>query len=286
MGVREWVAVALWIGIFIASVVVEQVCGVYSESCDVDWSGVYGRQAPYYHLNACIAPSADSGLGIPMLSVSSFFLLLPVVYVGLESKFTVLSSLTLGIGSFLYHANNTRASATVDYVGIVTLGPALFCDAAGVAADRLRAVCGVPVLTVRVGLVLLFLVVLGAGITVRTLVDYYRTLDLYVYVSQGVAAAAILLLLWVEGRAGVRYYFGLLVLISGIIALIVATSYQNKCEGVDTELERPHFYGHVLVGTGATVLAAMFIAPRDPQSPKEETNPLLKSGLPPGTEFP
>ena len=270
MRVREWVTVALWIGIFIASVVVEQVCGVYSESCNVDWSGVYGRQAPYYHLNVCIAPSADSGLGIPMLSVSSFFLLLPVVYVGFESKFTVLSSLALGIGSFLYHANNTRASATVDYVGIVTLGPALFCDAAAVAADRFSAVCGIPVRAVRIGLVLLFLAVLGFGVACRTLVGYHRTLDLYVYVSQGIAPAAIFLLLWGEGRDGFRYYLGLLVLIAGCIVLIVATSYRNKCEGVDTELERPHFYGHVLVGTGATVLAAMFIAPRGLKSAKSE----------------
>lgn len=76
MDTRTWAAVLSGFGILIASIVVEQVCGVYSENCVIDWSGFYGSRATYVQINACIdPPSPDTGLGIPMLSVSSLFLL-------------------------------------------------------------------------------------------------------------------------------------------------------------------------------------------------------------------
>lgn len=86
---------------------------------------------------------------------------------------------------------------------------------------------------------------------------YYPTLDAYVYVSQGVAAVGIIWLSWKQTQfRRVPYYGGLVLLVAGIITLILATGTRNDCAGVITELERPHFYGHLLVGAGTTAVAA------------------------------
>ena len=272
MDTRTWAAVLSGFGILIASIVVEQVCGVYSENCGIDWSGFYGSRATYVQINACIdPPSPDTGLGIPMLSVSSLFLALPVVYADWTTRFTAAVSLMLGIGSFLYHANNTGASATVDYLGIVLLGPALFFDIAGAEAGSEAgsdsegslpaSTCGYPT---KYFLWAGFTAILGASIAIRVAVTYYPTLFWYVYVSQSVAAVGIIWLSWKQTQfRRVPYYGGLALLVAGIITLIVATGTRNDCAGVNTELERPHFYGHLLVGAGTTAVAAALFYSRD-----------------------
>jgi hypothetical protein len=197
-----------------------------------------------------------------MLSVSSLFLALPVVYADWTTRFTALVSLTLGVGSFLYHANNTDASATVDYLGIVLVGPALFFDIAGVEINGDPGSPGtLPVSTYghpsKYFLWAGFAAVLGASIAIRMAVAHTPTLDAYVYVSQSVAAVGILWLSWKQTQfRRVPYYGGLVLLVAGIITLIVATGTRNDCAGVNTELERPHFYGHLLVGAGTTAVAA------------------------------
>ncbi len=280
MDTRTWAAVYLGFGILIASIVVERLCGVYSENCGINWSGFYGTRATYVQINACIdPPSPKTGLGVSMLSVSSLFLALPVVYADWTTRFTAAVSLMLGVGSFLYHANNTGASATVDYLGIVLLGPALFFDIAGVeikwetgsSGSLPASTCGHPT---KYFLWAGFTAILGASIAIRVAVTYYPTLDAYVYVSQSVAAVGIVWLSWkqhqkrhqtlgiqdvaveVPRSRRVSYYGGLALLVAGIITLIVATGTRNDCAGVITELERPHFYGHLLVGAGTTAVAA------------------------------
>ena len=280
MDTRTWAAVFSGFVIFIASIGFERLCGVYSENCGINWSGFYGTQATYVQINACIdPPSPKTGLGVSMLSVSSLFLALPVVYADLTTRFTAAVSLMLGVGSFLYHANNTGASATVDYLGIVLLGPALFFDIAGVetgpgsdsGGSLPASTYGYPT---KFFLWAGFTAILGASIAIRVAVTYYPTLDAYVYVSQSVAAVGIIWLSWrkeiyhrvslneasMEGKQTqfrrVPYYGGLALLVAGIITLIVATGTRNDCAGVITELERPHFYGHLLVGAGTTAVAA------------------------------
>lgn len=263
MDTRTWAAVYLGFVILIASIVVERLCGVYSENCGINWSGFYGTQATYVQINACIdPPSPKTGLGVSMLSVSSLFLALPVVYADWTTRFTAAVSLMLGVGSFLYHANNTGASATVDYLGIVLLGPALFFDIAGVEIKGDQGSSGtLPELTygypTKYFLWAGFTAIFGASIAIRVAVTYYPTLDAYVYVSQSVAAVGIIWLSWKQTQfRRVSYYGGLVLLVAGIITLIVATGTRNDCAGVITELERPHFYGHLLVGAGTTAVAA------------------------------
>ena len=248
LGVRGYAAIVAGIAIFFASWGAELGCGVYSEKCTVDWSGFYGPNVVFYHINRCLSPpSPSSGLGISLLSVSSLFLALPIFYAAWTTKFTVAVSFTLGVGSFLYHANNNTASGTVDYLGIVLLGPAILVDIWGVSTGRVAT---------KVALILGFAAVTAVSIAIRVTETYHKTLDLYIYVSQGIAAFAIICILWSQKAGRERYYPGLAVLLSGIIALIVATGTREDCVGVETEFERPHFYGHLLVGAGTTAIGA------------------------------
>ena len=57
MNTRTWAAVLLGFGILIASIVVEEVCGLYSENCGINWSEFYGTRATYVPIETVEQPT-------------------------------------------------------------------------------------------------------------------------------------------------------------------------------------------------------------------------------------
>jgi hypothetical protein len=154
-----------------------------------------------------------------------------------------------GGGSFLYHASNTDVSATLDYVGIVSLGPAIAADLASRGGRYARTAALGVVFTV------------AATVVFRTLIaERNETRDVYIYVTQGIATALILWQLdsWqLWGGGGV--------LLGGTVAMVVAMAELEDCghghrRRWQSEIGRVHFWGHALVGGGVAIIAGQLRA--------------------------
>lgn len=180
-----------------------------------------------------------------MLSISSLFMVVPIVYFSKGGPwFTPLMISFLGIASFLYHAANTWVSSSLDWIGIVTLGPSI-------TADFL-----VYMNYTKIG-VLYFVIF----ITVNFVLRFEKPMSwpdppsethrIYLYVINSVSTAAILFLAYIWGK--LRFIaLGSIFLIGGSIALIVGNNVDHMWDCVSTQLVEPHFWGHLLIAVGAT----------------------------------
>ena len=249
---RDAAALFLFVGGFIASVLTELLCGNGSERCEIDWSPLYGSEAVYYG-GHCGRGDKDAGLGDPMLSVSSLFLVVPLVYWTPQSVYTPPVSAFLGVASFLFHAANTEASATLDFIGLNLLAPALLADFVGRRTPK----------TAAAG----FLVLLVATVAVRVGVkdDFPRTQDVfdtYTYVLQSVMAAILLVLFWRSDF--VAAWLPAAIIVGGCVSLIIANNSSRFWGCIETQLAEPHFWGHFLVAVGVTLYCrALHSAPED-----------------------
>ena len=241
---RDAAALFLFVGGFLASVLTEFLCGRGSERCKIDWSPLYGNEAVYYG-GHCGRGDKDAGLGDPGLSVSSLFLIIPLVYWAPSdgALYTPPVSAFLGVASFLFHAANTEASATLDFIGLNLLGPALVADFVADGGRPKTAVAG-------------FLVLLAATVAVRVGVDddFPRTQDVfntYTYVTQSIMAAILLVLFW--RRDLVAAWLPATIIVGGCVSLIVANNSSRFWACINTQLAEPHFWGHLLVAVGATL---------------------------------
>lgn len=102
---RDWAALFIFGGTFVAAIVSEGVCGTYSEHCVVNWitSTPTDLEFARYHCQ----PEVDRGLGDPALSVGSLQFTAALPYLEFDrNRFTVLPIVGtyVGITSFLFHA--------------------------------------------------------------------------------------------------------------------------------------------------------------------------------------
>ena len=105
MEVRDAVAIFIYGGAFLASIISEGVCGASSEHCFVNWLSSTPTDLDFarYHCN----PQTDRGLGDHALSVGSLQFAASLAYLEFDrSRFTILPvvGVYVGITSFLFHA--------------------------------------------------------------------------------------------------------------------------------------------------------------------------------------
>jgi len=179
-----------------------------------------------------------------MLSVSSLFLVVPIVYISKEGPwFTPVMISFLGIASFLYHAANTSISSALDYVGIVTLGPSLTSDFLVYLNYK------------KIGIAY-FVVLITFAFVFRFAIDDEwpdpsERNHIYLYTINSFSTAAILFLAYKWHK--LRFLaLGTVFLIGGSIALIVGNNVDHMWDCVNTQLIEPHFWGHLLIALGAT----------------------------------
>lgn len=85
---RDWAAIFIFGGSFLASILSEQLCGRYSEYCPVYWQPTTpeGSVHARYHCQ----PKSDNSLGDPALSVGSLQLAAALPYLEFDvDRFTV-----------------------------------------------------------------------------------------------------------------------------------------------------------------------------------------------------
>ena len=85
---RDWAAIFIFGGSFLASILSEQLCGRYSEYCPVYWQPTTseGSVNARYHCQ----PKSDNSLGDPALSVGSLQLAAALPYLEFDvDRFTV-----------------------------------------------------------------------------------------------------------------------------------------------------------------------------------------------------
>ena len=240
---RDPMAVFLFCGGFVASCLSEYYCGVDSKNCPIDWSGVYGASAKYY-IGHCSVDTSDSGLGDPMLSVSSLFLVIPLLYFTPTGPlFTPVASAYVGIASFLFHAANTRTTHILDFIGICVLSPAILGD----------IICWKGYN--RAG-TLIFVLLTTATILLRLLIkDTFPfkqiTLNRYIYIGQPILTGIILLVAY-KWKLLKKMWLGATFLIGGSATLIAANNIDAFWSCVHTQLIEPHFWGHLIIALGAT----------------------------------
>lgn len=235
---RDAAAVFLFVGAFVASFVTEQVCGVSSEYCIVEWpetDEVLGQ----HHCE----PGND-GLGDPALSVGSLEFAAALAYLELSYRFTTLPVVAtfVGITSFLFHARNTAIHHRLDVTGVALVAPAVFD-----AAVALDPVVGRRYAWQRLVLAVVPIVVLAVvhptapnwdplwAITIT-----YGTLAIGAYYVNRAEIDRIVVL-------------GLLCLGVGIVFLFAADHKEWVC--VTTQLTEFHYYGHLLGAAGVTLLS-------------------------------
>ena len=244
---RDAAALFLFVAGFIASCLTEFYCGTGSEHCPIDWSGAYGSNDADYNPEPghCAKGRHDSGLGDPMLSVSSLLLVVAIVYLRWSGPlFTPLVSAFLGIASFLFHANNSRITSILDFIGLNLLAPAILCDIV-----RWKGYGKVAAV--------LFASLLTAVILVRLLIkDSYpgtnRKINTFIYVAQPTLTAITIVVAYLFGYIR-RLLVGSVFIIAGSATLIAANNIDDFWDCVNTQLIEPHFWGHVLVAIGATL---------------------------------
>ena len=246
---KDGIALFLFLAGFIASYLAEFYCKPDSEKCPIDWSPLYGSNPLNYNPfpgHCAKGLTKDTGLGAPMLSVSSLLLAIPIVYIRWTGPlYTPIASMFIGIASFLFHAAITRETSIIDYIGLNMLTPAILADL--FRWNHFK----------RAGFIT-FLSVLTATILVRLLnKDTFpatnNSLITYTYVIQSVLAVAILV---TEYKfAYTRPWSGGLFLIGGAVTLIVANNNDNFWGCIDTQFAEPHFWGHFLVAVGLTLFA-------------------------------
>jgi hypothetical protein len=244
---RDAVALFLFVAGFIASCLTEFYCGVDSKHCPIDWSAAYGSNPADYNSGPghCAKGAPDSGLGDPMLSVSSLLLAVPIVYLRWSGPlFTPLASAFLGIASFLFHANNSRITSILDFIGLNLLAPAILSDIV-----RWKGYGKVATL--------LFAALLTAVILVRLLIkDSYpvtnKRTTTFIYVAQPTITAITLVVAYLFGYIR-QLWVGAVFIVAGSATLIAANNISDFWDCVNTQLIEPHFWGHVLVAVGATL---------------------------------
>ena len=239
MFVRDSIAIFFFVAVLVASCLTEFYCGTASENCPVNWATVYGSNQDYF-AGHCSAASSDTGLGDHLLTVSSLFLLVPLLYFSLKGPiFTPPTSAFLGIASFLFHAANTNTTAIMDYVGIIIFGPSLFADYLFLHAFKKTAVA-------------VYVIILVSAVCIRI----FYWVDYFIYITQSIFTVLIF---------GLAYYknelklirVGAFFLVSGSVTLIVANNVDDFWKCISTQLIEPHFWGHLLIGAGATIFARM-----------------------------
>lgn len=85
---RDWAAIFIFGGSFLASILSEQLCGRYSEYCPVYWQPTTPGSMAYarYHCQ----PKSEKSLGDPALSVGSLQLAAALPYLEFDvDRFTV-----------------------------------------------------------------------------------------------------------------------------------------------------------------------------------------------------
>lgn len=238
MFVRDSIAIFFFVGVLLASCLTEFYCGAASEHCPINWSSVYGTSHEYF-AGHCSAASPDTGLGDPLLTISSLFLLVPLTYFSIHGPiFTPPTSAFLGIASFLFHAANTNTTAIMDYVGIIIFGPSIFADF--LFTHSLKKVAA-----------FVYVVMLVLALCLRIIVG---KVDNLIYITQPIFTVLIL------AGATKKNEFKLVapaafLLIAGSVTLIVANSVDEFWKCTKTQLIEPHFWGHLLIGAGATIYA-------------------------------
>ena len=230
-----------------ASGLAEYLCGTGSEKCPINWSGLYGSDPANYTKvpGHCSSGTVDSGLGDPMLSVSSLLIVIPIIYLQWSGPlFTPIAAVFLGIASFLFHAANTKITFTLDFIGLNLLAPAILSDIIRRYGYSIAAF-------------ILFGALLTTTILVRLLVkDSFpqtnQVFNTYIFIAQPTLTVAILTVAYLFDYIK-DLWPGALFTIGGSIALIVANNVDSFWGCVETQLIEPHFWGHLLVGIGATL---------------------------------
>ena len=155
-----------------------------------------------------------------------------------------LASAFLGIASFLFHANNSRVTSILDFIGLNLLAPAILSDIV-----RWKGYAKVAAL--------LFASLLTAVILVRLLIkDSYpgtnRKINTFIYVAQPTITAITIVVAYLFGYIR-RLLVGAVFIVAGSATLIAANNISDFWACVNTQLIEPHFWGHVLVAIGATL---------------------------------
>ena len=235
---RDAVASFVFVGAFVASFVVEQVCGVSSEYCFVEWPEMDETLGQHH------CKPGEDGLGDPALSVGSLQFVAALAYLELSYRFTTLPVVGtfVGITSFLFHARNTVVHHRLDITGVALVAPAVFD-----AAVALDPVVGRRYAWHRLVLAVVPVVVLAVvhptapnwdplwAITIT-----YGTLAIGAYYYNRAEIDRIVV-------AGVGC------LVAGIVLLFAADHQEWVC--VATQLTQFHYYGHLFAAAGVTLLS-------------------------------
>lgn len=236
MNWRDAAAVFCFVAVFIASCLAEYYCGTSSQHCPIDWRPLYGADAQY-EPGHCGTASHDSGLGDPALSVSSFFVSVALIYFKLGGPiFTPLVTCFLGIASFLFHCANTEITHQLDYIGIISFGPSILSDLLLWIKYK------------KLGF-LFFCIVITTNFLLTFLVGKFA---LFIYISQPTYTVIILSIAWYFEKIK-KIWLGALFLIGGSATLIAANNIDEFWGCIDTQLIEPHFWGHLIIGIGATL---------------------------------
>ena len=180
-----------------------------------------------------------------MLSVSSLLLAIPLVYIRRTGPlYTPVASAFVGIASFLFHAATTRETSIIDFIGLNMLAPGILADLFTYHEYR------------RTGAAV-FLTFLASTVLVRLLVkdvfpETNESLSTYIYVVQSILFVAIVVTSYKFSYS--RPWSGGLFLVGGAITLIIANNNDNFWGCIDTQFAEPHFWGHLLVAVGLTLL--------------------------------
>lgn len=238
MKTRDKIAIVLFVLILIASCLIEYFCGAASENCSIEWGNVYGRQHAYFS-GHCSGAVSNSGFGDPLLTFSSIFLLVPLVYFSFSGPFfSPWTSAFLGVASFLFHAANTSTTAIMDYIGIIIFGPSIFCDFIWKQNYKFLAF-------------FVFASMTTIAICLRVIEG---TIDNLIYITQPLFTVLIFFAAYYFKKfksIAIPAFF----LIMGSITLIVANNVDEFWKCTSTQLIEPHFWGHLLIGVGATFFA-------------------------------
>ena len=235
---RDAVAAFLFVGAFVASFVTEQVCGVSSEYCIVEWPEMDDLHARYH-----CQPGQD-GLGDPALSVGSLQFVAALAYLVLSHRFTTLPVVAtfVGISSFLFHARNTVVHHRLDLTGVALVALAVFD-----AAVALDPVVGRRYAWQRLVLAIVPVVVLAV---VHPTVPNWDPLWAITITYGSLAIVA-----YYYNRAEIDRIVvaGVVCLVAGIVLLFAADHQEWVC--VSTQLTQFHYYGHLLTAAGVTLLS-------------------------------
>ena len=235
---RDAVAAFLFVGAFVASFVTEQVCGVSSEYCIVDWPEMDETLGQHY------CEPGKGGLGDPALSVGSLQFVAALAYLELSHRFITLPVVAtfVGITSFLFHARNTAIHHRLDVTGVALVAPAVFD-----AAVALDPVVGRRYAWQRLVLAVVPTVVLAVVHPTAPNWDPLWAITI-TYGSLAIVA-------YYYNRAEIDrvVVLGVLCLGLGIVFIFAADHREWVC--VATQLTEFHYYGHLLAAAGVTLLS-------------------------------